>query len=139
MTCQHWRKPRARFPGARTPVRRAILTGAGGVAAAVLGSLCCAGPLLFVTFGVGLGLASTFEPLRPFFGVLMLVLLAAGFWTVYGRSMRRSPGSSSGRACATGAGSTAPTRRTREVVILWVATLVALVAWTFPTWSAWLT
>lgn len=119
-------------------MRRTILTGAGGVTAAVLGSLCCAGPLLFVTFGVGLGLASTFEPLRPFFGALMLALLAVGFWTVYGRRLRRSPASSQGIAGPTGALCAVPTRRTRDTVILWVATIIALVAWTFPTWSVWL-
>lgn len=46
-------------------MRRSLAAGAGGVGAATLGSLCCIGPLLFVTLGGGAGLASTFEPLRP--------------------------------------------------------------------------
>lgn len=127
-------------------MRKALLTSVGGVAAAFLASLCCVGPLLFVTLGVGAGLASAFEPLRPVFGVLMLALLAAGFWAVYGRRgaarlvargddalvadadpRRGSPG-----ACA------APLRRGRDAVVLWGATLLALVLWSFPTWSLWL-
>lgn len=121
-----------------------LLTGAGGVAAAFLGSLCCVGPLLFVTLGVGAGLASAFEPLRPVFGALMVVLLAAGFWAVYGRSAAHAlqatgtAGTGAGAACEPGTVCAAPPRRTRDVTMLWTATLLALVLWTFPTWSLWL-
>jgi mercuric ion transport protein len=127
-------------------MRRATLTGLGGLVAAFLGSLCCVGPLLFVTFGVGAGLASTFEPLRPLFGALMAALLAAGFWSVYGaRFMRAStaipadaPSVGGAPTCAPDAACAVPTRRRRDVIILWSATLLALVFWTFPTWSRWL-
>lgn len=127
-------------------MRKTVLAGAGGLAAAFLGSLCCVGPILFVTFGVGAGLASTFEPLRPVFGVVMVALLAAGFWTVYGRETmraaavpRREDASvDCGPACSPVASCALPARRTRDVVILWTATLLALVFWTFPTWSLWL-
>jgi mercuric ion transport protein len=132
-------------------MRGTTLTGIGGVLAAFLGSLCCVGPLLFVTLGVGAGFASTFEPLRPAFGVLMLALLAVGFWTVYGRRMvalrSGAPGAvntSESAAvlreadCAPAAACAAPVHRTRDVVILWCATALALVLWTFPSWSLWL-
>jgi mercuric ion transport protein len=125
-------------------MRKAVLTGAGGVVAAFLASLCCVGPLLFVSLGVGAGLASTFEPLRPIFGVLMVALLAAGFWAVYGRRIARPPvpnGLSSGARDSTSlvAGAcTTPVRRGRDVAILWSATALALILWTFPTWSLWL-
>ena len=69
-------------------MRKAAVTGAGDVVAALLASLCCVGPLLFVSLGVGAGLASTFEPLRPIFGVLMVALLGAGFRAVYGRPLQ---------------------------------------------------
>ena len=128
----------------REHMRKAFITGAGGVVAAFLASLCCVGPLLFVSLGVGAGLASTFEPLRPFFGLLMVGLLAAGFWTVYGRRMAPAlvPGAPNAvtadskckpdRACAV------PVRRGRDMAILWSATALALILWTFPTWSLWL-
>lgn len=125
-------------------MRRTTMAGTGGLVAAFLGSLCCFGPLLFVALGVGAGIASTFEPLRPVFGALMLVLFGIGFWTVYGaRVMDRpavAPGSgeagdaagrASGPACAV------PDRRSRDAAVLWGATLIALVVWTFPTWSLW--
>ena len=127
--------------------RRGLAAAVGAVGAAFLASLCCVGPLLFVTLGVGAGLASTFEPLRPLFGAVMLALLGAGFWAVYGRratrSSREHPSGAAvvggGEAgCAPGGACPTPARRGRDVVVLWCATLVALVLWTFPTWSLWL-
>lgn len=135
-------------------MRRSTLTGAAGVVAAFLGSLCCVGPLLFVTLGIGAGMASAFEPLRPFFGAAMLALLGAGFWTVYGRR-RGTPqteypvgGASSAASasfdtngdpvCAPGSSCAVPVRHRRDAIILWTATALALVLWTFPTWSLWL-
>ena len=149
-------------------MRTSLLAGTGGVLAAFLGSLCCVGPLLFVTLGVGAGLASTFEPLRPLFGALMVLLLGAGFWTVYGRRMLRMatihggpatlqrgpldaparagadrsevPGAReiTGRVVIAGAPASCAAPRRRDVVLLWGATLLAAVVWTFPTWSLWL-
>lgn len=117
---------------------RTTLSGVGGVLAAFLGSLCCAGPLLFVTLGVGAGLASALEPFRPAFGFVMVAFLAVAFWTVYGRRVAgvfgrgRADGGASGTTCAV------PMRGRRDVVILWTATVLAVVLWTFPTWSVWL-
>jgi mercuric ion transport protein len=121
-------------------MRRATLGGAGGVVAAFLGSLCCVGPLLFVTLGVGAGLASALEPFRPAFGSVMVTCLAVAFWTVYGQRLRGGmPGSTGASApSVAGASCTAPMRRRRDVVILWSATALAVVLWTFPTWSLWL-
>jgi mercuric ion transport protein len=122
--------------------RATLWAGMGGVAAAFLGSLCCVGPLLFVTLGVGAGLASTFEPLRPVFTGVMLGLFGLAFYSVYGR---RGAGRAVGRseasfaveseACAAGAASMTPRKRAREIGMLWVAAVIALVLWTFPTWS----
>jgi mercuric ion transport protein len=130
-------------------VSRSVTAAVGAVVAAFLASLCCVGPLLFVALGVGAGLASTFEPLRPAFTVLTLALLAIGFYVVYGR--RSAPagvasGSAPGGATAamTGAACTpdgtcvVPRNRTRDQVLLWVATVVALVFLTFPQWSLYL-
>ncbi len=131
-------------PSRRT--RRTLWAGVGGVAAAFLGSLCCVGPLLFVTLGVGAGLASTFEPLRPVFAVVMLALFGLAFYSVYGspwrtRSRGNAPAPAAGAtdaACAEGEACAMPRARRREKAIFWVAVVLALVLWTFPTWSLWL-
>ena len=104
----------------------------GAVGAAFVASLCCVGPVLFVTLGVGAGLASRFEPLRPLFTVLTLGLLAAGFYVVYGR---RPAVAEPGLACEPDGRCAVPRSRTREKVVLWTATVVALVLLTFPQWS----
>jgi hypothetical protein len=88
------------------------------------------GPLLFVTLGVGAGLASTFEPLRPIFAVVTLGLFAFAFYSVYGPRRRASS-----HAGATGDDCPVPRDRRREKVVLWGAALLALVLWTFPTWA----
>lgn len=116
-------------PGVEVRARTSI--GLGAALLAVLGglgaSLCCIGPILFVTLGIGAGLASTFEPLRPLFTAITVVALAIGFYVVYGR--RPAPVCGPDGACAT------PVRRVRDRVVLWIATLVALLFWSFNYWS----
>ena len=103
-----------------------ILAGVGGVAAGFFGALCCVGPLIVLTFGVGAGLASFFEPLRPLFGAVMVGAFAVGFYGAY----RADP------ECV--AGECAAPRSRFDRALLWIALLVALTLWTFPTWSLWL-
>lgn len=105
---------------------RGLFATGGAIGAAFLASLCCIGPVLFVTLGAGAGLASRFEPLRPAFTVLTVGLLAVGFYTVYG---------SKRDACAPGSACAVPRHRTRDQVLLWTATVIALLLLTFPQWS----
>jgi mercuric ion transport protein len=108
--------------------RRGVLASLGAIGAAFVASLCCIGPLVFVTFGVGAGLASTFEPVRPLFTVLTIGLLAVGFYVVYGKKPAVEASAPDGM-CAV------PRNRTRDRVLLWIATALALVLLTFPRWS----
>ncbi len=112
--------------------RRGLLASLGAIGAALLASLCCIGPLLFVTLGVGAGLASAFEPLRPVFTVATVALLAVGFYVVYGK---RPVAVTHDAACAHDEACAIPRNRTRDRVLLWVATVVAFVLLTFPQWS----
>ncbi|MGH8934724.1 MAG: mercuric transporter MerT family protein [Acidimicrobiia bacterium] len=112
----------------------------GAVGAAVLASLCCIGPLVFVVLGVGAGLASTFEPLRPIFTALTAVFLGVGFYVVYGRrpstkTFRGVDGAPDGPQCGSGDACNVSHPRKRERILLWAATGIALVLWTFPYWS----
>ena len=61
-------------------VTRTALAATGAVVAAVVSTLCCAGPLVAVALGLsGAGLAATFEPLRPYFIAGTVLALAFGF------------------------------------------------------------
>lgn len=101
----------------------------GAIAAAFLASLCCIGPLVFVTLGVGAGLAAWFEPLRPALIVVTLVFLALGFYWVYGRK------TVVGGNCDTASACVVPQRGTRDKALLWLSAAFAILLLTFPQWS----
>ncbi len=109
------------------PTTKTLFSAAGGVAAAAVSALCCAGPLAAVVLGTSAaGLAATFEPLRPFFVVGTLAALGAGFLI-----LRREES----RACEPGTLCASPTARRRMKRMLWAATLIALPLLAFPWWS----
>lgn len=114
---------------------RGLFAAFGAVAAAFFAALCCVGPLVFVAFGVGAGLATTFEPLQPFFTVLTIVLLGLGFYVVYGRRAFSPSGTDATGGHVPNAKCAVPRSPTRDRVILWVATVLALLFLTFPRWS----
>src|SRR5438128_10487539 len=63
-----------------TSVTKTALAATGGVVAAAVSTLCCAGPLVAVALGLsGAGLAATFEPLRPYFVAGTVLALGFGF------------------------------------------------------------
>lgn len=109
--------------------KQGLFASLGAVGAGFLSALCCLGPLLFVAFGVGAGLASTFEPLRPLFTVLTAGFLALGFYSVYGRRKMAEAKCAPGEACSV------PKSRTRDKVILWAATVLTVALWSFTYWS----
>ncbi len=101
----------------------------GSVAAAVAASVCCIGPVVAATIGAGaLGAASTrFEPYRPWFLGLTVILLGTAFVTTY----RREPAT-----CADG--SCAPSSRRTAKIVLWVAVVLVGLLATFPYYAKWL-
>ena len=117
---------------------RGLFAAVGAVGAAFVASLCCVGPLMFVAFGVGAGFASTFEPLRPIFTVLTVALLAVGFYVVYGRQSALAKSGNTTAVCDADGRCSVPRNRTSDRVVLWTATVLALVFLTFPQWSLFL-
>src|SRR3989475_8256490 len=73
-----------------TSTTKTVVAATGGIAAAVASALCCAGPLIAVALGLsGAGLATTFEPLRPYFVVATGLALGFGF-VVLNREERKA-------------------------------------------------
>jgi len=113
----------------RSPANRTFVAASGGIAAAFASALCCAGPLIAVAAGLsGAGLATTFEPLRPYFLGATALFFGAGFYL-----LRREDRN----ACEPGKPCADPATRRRMRWALWIATAIALVFATFPAWSAW--
>ncbi len=110
-----------------TSVSKTVLAAAGGVAAAVASTLCCAGPLVAVALGLsGAGLAATFEPLRPYFVAGTALALGFGFVVVHGEEKR---------ACEPGTLCASPIARRRMNWALWIATIISIPLLTLPWWS----
>src|SRR5881409_46619 len=97
------------------------------VVAPTAASVCCIGPVVAAVLGAGaLGAASTrFEPYRPWFLGLTLILLGLGFVSAY----RREP------ECADD--SCAPTARRSAKIILWIAVVVVGLLAAFPYYMRW--
>lgn len=102
---------------------------AGGVIGAVLASSCCVVPLMLVTLGVSgawIGSLTALEPYKPYFVVMTLAFLAAGFWHIYGR---RQPECADGSYCAR------PMSSRITKIALWTATILVALAMTLAWWA----
>ena len=98
-------------------MKRENLVTSGAIVAAFGASLCCIGPLLFVTFGVGaIGAAAAFESARPYLLGASVLALAFGFYRTY----FRREACAAGEACAT-----KPVSHMSRAV-LWVASVAVL-------------
>ncbi len=105
---------------------KTALPGVGGVFAAAGSALCCAGPVVAVSLGVsGAGL-SAFEPYRPYFLAATAFFLVLGFWLLDREEKA---------ACVPGKPCADPAVRRRMNVMLWIATIVAVIFATFPSWQ----
>ncbi len=106
------------------------LTITGAVVSAAAASACCLGPLVLTVLGIG-GAASALAlaPYRPYLLVITAVLLGAAFYITYRRPTR---------ACAPGEACEMPGASRIGRVLLWVATVLILLATTFPYYSVYL-
>ena len=105
------------------------LTAAGGVIGALLASTCCIVPLVLITLGASgawIGKLTALKDYQPYFVVLTLSFLAAGFWQVYWRSEKPCDDDA---ICAT---------PKSEVIVksaLWVATILVALSLTVDLWA----
>jgi mercuric ion transport protein len=99
--------------------------------AAIVGSLCCVAPLVFITVGISgawISQLTALEPYRPIFIGVMLVFIGLAFRQLYIVPVRCAPG----EACAN------PRLRRRQRQIFWVVVfgLAAGVAFAAPPQTA---
>ncbi|TAK55081.1 MAG: hypothetical protein EPO24_12505 [Bacteroidetes bacterium] len=96
---------------------------AGSIAAAIVASLCCIGPIVFVLLGIGsIGAFSAFESFRPYLiGITALLLGLAFYFTYRKRKIHCEDG-----ACKT------ESAGTWNKVGVWLVTIFAIIALLFP-------
>lgn len=123
-------------PGAKSKRTMATAASAGGLIAALLASVCCLGPLVFATLGVGVaatgfwadtaGVLKGIIPYQPVFIGLTVLLLGLSFYLVY-----RKPKSA---MCAPKEVCVARTTNETNRIVLWMMTTLALVLLLAPYW-----
>ncbi len=101
----------------------------GSTVAAFVASLCCLGPLILGSVGLGAAMLGTFAPLRPYFLAVSAALLASGFYFVYRKP--RAVQACEGEVCASDS-------RTRRMArpLLWLATVAVAALALFPSYGA---
>ena len=100
-----------------------------GALAAVGASLCCVGPLVLVTLGIGgawISSLSKLEPLRPIFSLVTIGLLAWAWHKLY-----RAP-----ELCELGNACADPKVRARQRMIFWVVSVVLGLLLAFPYYAS---
>ena len=100
----------------------------GAALAAIGASVCCVGPFLLLSLGIGgawMTTLTSMEPIRPFFIVLTLIFLAIVFCKLYWAP----------RPCEKNEACAIPDVRHRQRMIFWMASGVILMVLAFP-WYA---
>lgn len=97
----------------------------GAIIAALIASLCCILPLLFVVLGISsLGMAAIFEPFRPYLMGGAIILLALAYYWIYFKADKSAD-------CAPAAECSTKSSNLGSRIGLWGATLaVVLFAFT---------
>lgn len=90
-----------------------------GVLAAVGASVCCVGPLLLLTLGIGgawIGNLTAFEPYRPIFIGLVLLFFGLAFRRLYVAK----------QVCTAGSLCNGPVGLSRQRLVFWLVAVFAL-------------
>jgi mercuric ion transport protein len=100
---------------------------AGGALAAIAASVCCLGPLILVSLGVGGAWVSNLtllEPFRPIFIVIALLFMVVAYRKIYHVPQEK--------ACAPGTMCALPQANTAYRLLFWGTSFLVLVALVYP-------
>lgn len=108
--------------------KRSSWLGIGAVLAAVGASLCCVGPLVLLSLGIGgawMSALTSLETFRPFFIILTLIFIGLGF-----RQLYLVP-----KTCEAGQACASPQVKRNQKILFWVGSALLLGLIAFP-WYA---
>lgn len=112
-----------------TSDRKKTLFAAGGVIGAILASTCCIAPLVLVSLGISgawIGNLTALEPYKPYFAAVTLIFIGLGFRQVY---FKAKP------ACVDGSYCARPESSLITKSVLWLATVLVVLALTIGWWA----
>ena len=118
MTTEHEIPPKKELPW----------LGIGTALAAIGASVCCVGPLLLLSLGIGGAWMSTLtsmETVRPFFILLTLILIGLGYRKLYVLS----------ESCEAGSACALPEEKHKQRMIFWIGSALVFLLLAFP-WYA---
>lgn len=113
------------------PTRRKSLLASGSVIGAILASSCCILPLVLLSLGIGgawMSNLTALEPYQPYFIAMTLLMLGAGFYSVY----RKPKNACSADTCDTEGYCGTPLAERVIKVALWSATALVVLALAWP-------
>ena len=113
----------------KTSTRSLLKTGFAALLTTIGASLCCVGPLVLISLGIGgtwISYLTAFEPYQPIFVALTLVFIFLAF-----RKLYLVP-----RACLAGTLCTDPRTIRNQRIIFWLVTLILVALLTFPFYGA---
>ena len=111
-------------------VLKSSLTLAGSLTSAIVASACCIGPLGFSLLGIGgVSLALALAPYRPYLLGVTFLLLAWHFYLTYRRPAVE---------CGPGQSCKMPKTQRTGKTLLWVVSILVILATTFPYYSLFL-
>ena len=111
-----------------TPAKSTSWLGIGAILTAIGASVCCVGPLLLLSLGIGGAWMSTLtsmETVRPFFLILTLIFIGLGY-----RKLYLVP-----ESCAEGEACASPEVKKKQRTTFWVGSAFILLLLAFP-WYA---
>lgn len=118
-------------PAEKSRKGRKGLLASGSVIGAILASACCILPLVLLSLGIGgawMSNLTALEPYQPYFLVFTLVMLGAGFYSVY----RKPKTTCHADACGTEDYCCTPLAERLVKVALWSATALVVLVLSWP-------
>ncbi len=116
----------AAVKGDAAPEKAPTGTLAAGGVLALLASVCCVGPLVLVSLGLGgawvVGAVELFTPLRPYLIAATLLVLGFAGWRIYRPAAACEPG----EVCA------APKTKMQHKIVFWAVAALSAALLTFP-------